>query len=53
MKTEILINGTTENPETNRHTYGQLMYDNRGKAITMEKRQYPQQVMLGKLDSYM
>ena len=40
-----------ESPKINPHTYGQLMY-NKGR-IYNEKRQSLQQMMLGKLDSYM
>ena len=40
-----------ESPEVNPCTYGQLIYDKGGN--TMEKRESLQQMVLGKLDSYM
>ena len=35
------------------HTYGQLTYDKVGKDIKKKKKRVFQQVVLGKLDSYM
>ena len=41
-----------KNPEINTHTYGQLIFDKRGKNIQWE-RQSLQQAVLGKLDRCM
>ena len=41
-------------PEINPHTYSQLTYDKgRSQGYKMVERQFHQQMMLGKLESYM
>ena len=42
-----------ESPEINLPAYGHLTYDKGGQEYTMEKRQSLNEVVLGKLDSYM
>ena len=42
-----------ESPETNSHTYSQLIFNKRRQEYIKEKRQSLQQVVLGKLDSHM
>ena len=39
----------TESPELNPHTYGNLIFDKRGKSIQWRKKIYLYQVVLGKL----
>ena len=41
-----------ESLEINTHIYGQLIYERR-QEYTMEKRECLQQVVMGKLDSFM
>jgi len=40
------------NPDINPHTYGQLIHDKGGKTIQWRKESLPQQMVLGKLNSY-
>ena len=42
-----------DNPEIKQDTYGQLIFDKRGKNIKWGKRQSFQQMVLGKMDSHM
>ena len=42
-----------ESPETNPHTYSQLIFDKEGKNIKWKKDKSLQQVVLGKLDRCM
>ena len=38
QKTEIQINGTTESPEINTNTYGQLVYDKGARTYSGGKK---------------